>query len=188
MRSPSSLKQDFLKKWVMGLQFCGASKEQMGIFERKKAIKLSADVAMASARNARTSWSRALIANASKDSENKALVDQILGTDSEKIIKKASVSSLNAHKKIVLRSKKILKETRRSRRIKKMEPQMAMATSVAKRLVKKRTQVLKRLIPGGESMDEFSLIEETLDYIASLRAQVDVMRHLVNASEVLNGK
>ncbi|CAL5328423.1 unnamed protein product [Camellia sinensis] len=186
MPSPSSLKQEFLKKWVMGLQVCNNSEKEMSIMERKKAIKLSADVAMASARTASTSWSRALIANASKNNESNFIVDNILGNDSQKI-KKASILLLS-HNKIVLRSKKILKKSHRIRRAKKIAPQVVLASSIAKRLVKKRTQVLKRLVPGGESMDDFSLIEETLDYIVSLRAQVDVMRCLAYATEHLNSK
>ncbi|PSS04312.1 Transcription factor like [Actinidia chinensis var. chinensis] len=178
MRNPSSLKQEILKKWVMGLQICSSSTKEMTILERKKAIKLSADIAMASARNASNYWSRALISNASKKDENKALLDHILGCDLEKIKKKSSIVSIK-RKKIVLRSKKILKK-----RVKNI----GVASYIAKRLVKKRTQLLKRLVPGGESMDELSLMEETLDYIVSLRAQVDVMRHLANASMHLDHK
>jgi hypothetical protein len=55
-------------------------------------------------------------------------------------------------------------------------------------MVNRRTQVLKSLVPGGEFMDDISLIEETLDYIESLRAQVDVMRTLAKATELVNGK
>ncbi|KAA8522804.1 hypothetical protein F0562_009227 [Nyssa sinensis] len=186
MGPPSSIKKKFLKKWITGLQICSSSKENMSLFERKKAIKLSADVAMASARNATTCWSRALIANASKDDNNKILVDHILGTESERL-KKASIGSVMCNNKRV-RSKKILKKSCSFRRVKKMAPQMVLASSIAKRLVKKRTLVLKSLVPGGEAMDESSLIEETLDYIISLRAQIDVMRRLANASEHLNLK
>ncbi|XP_057487754.1 transcription factor IBH1-like 1 [Actinidia eriantha] len=178
MRNSSSLKQEFLKKWVMGLQICSSTKKEMTIFEGKKAIKLSANIAIASARNASTYWSRALIANASKQDKNKTLLDHILGCDLEKIKKKYSIVSIK-RKKIVLRSKKILKN-----RVKNI----GVTSDIAKRLVKKRTQVLKRLVPGGESMDELSLMEETLDYILSLRAQVDIMRHFANASMHLDNK
>ena len=60
-----------------------------------------------------------------------------------------------------------------------------MANFIAKRLVQKRTRKLKSLLPGGEHMDDLSLVEETLDYIQSLRAQVEVMRCLVTASELI---
>ena len=169
MSPPSSLKQEFLKKWIMGLQRCSSSKKNMSILERNKAIKLSADVAMASARNGTTCWSRALIANACKDgSDDKHLVEQILGPESERLImKKVPGGSLICNKRI--RSKKILKRSCGIRRTRKCAPQAPLATSIAKRLVRKRTQVLKSLIPGGEFMNEVSLIEETLDYIRSLQ-------------------
>ena len=185
MRPPTSLKKEFLKKWIMGLQLCSSSKKEMSFLERKKAIKLSADVAMASARNATTRWSRALISNASKDDSNKGLAECILGPESESL-KRASMSLVLCNKRN--RSKKILRKSCSIRRARKSSSQMVMAISIAKRLVKKRTQVLKSLVPGGGSMSEFSLIEETLDYILSLRAQVDVMRHLANATELLNRK
>ncbi|XP_058191135.1 transcription factor IBH1-like 1 [Rhododendron vialii] len=175
------LRQEFLKKWIMGLQICSASKKEMSVLERKKAIKLSADLAIASTRNGSTNWSRALIANASKENDNTTLVDQILGKDSESMIKKASNPSAFRDKRgTTCRGKKMLRNRCCGiRRVKKMAES---ASSIAKKLVKKRTQVLKRLVPGGESMDEFSLMEETLDYILSLRAQVDVMRHFANAT------
>lgn len=175
------LKQEFVKKWIMGLQICSASKKEMSVLERKKAIKLSADLAMASTRNGSTNWSRALIANASKENDNTTLVDQILGKDSESMIKRASnPSAFRDERGTTCRGKKMLRN--RCCGIRRAKKMAASAGSIAKKLVKKRTQVLKRLVPGGESMDEFSLMEETLDYILSLRAQVDVMRHFANAT------
>ncbi|XWS70894.1 hypothetical protein CRYUN_Cryun03dG0089100 [Craigia yunnanensis] len=186
MSPPSSLKQEFLKKWITGLQRCSSSKKNMSILERKKAIKLSADIAMACARNGTTFWSRALIANASKDgSDDKHLVEKISGPESERLIMtKVLTGALSCNKRI--RSKKILKRSCGIRRTRKCAPQVALATSIARRLVKKRTQVLKSLIPGGEFMNEVSLIEETLDYIRSLRAQIDVMRSLASVSGLVN--
>ncbi|OMO79951.1 hypothetical protein COLO4_24287 [Corchorus olitorius] len=195
MRSPGSLlKQVFLKKWIMGLQRFSSSNKNMSVLERKTAIKLSADIAMASARNGNTFWSRALIANyASKDGSHKHLVEQILmgpESDDEKQISlknKFSTRAISMCKR--MRSKKILKRSCRRlfrRRTRSSSSKCATSTSIAKRLVKKRTQVLKTLIPGGEFMnDEVALIEEALDYIVSLRAQVDVMRSLATASSEL---
>jgi hypothetical protein len=186
MRHPSSLKQEFLKKWIMGLQRCtSSSKKTMTILERKKAIKLSADLAMASARNGTTCWSRALIANASRDHDSRILAEKILGPESESL-KKASTMSLIFNNRRI-RSKKILKRSCSVRRVRKSLPhQKVFANSIAKRLVKKRTHILKSLVPGGEYMDEISLIEETLDYIAYLRAQVDVMRCVASATQLVN--
>ncbi|PIA46098.1 hypothetical protein AQUCO_01600397v1 [Aquilegia coerulea] len=182
MRPPSSFKQDFFKKWVVGLQYYyGTSSRDMNILERKKAIKLSADVAMASARDGKTYWSRSLIAKASKQDDciSKNLVKNILGNEYERLTKLPS--SILCSKRI--RSKKIVRRSCNMRRIRKHAQKRVLASSIAKRMVKKRTQVLKTLVPGGESMDdEFCLLEETIDYLLSLQAQVDVMHKLVNAS------
>ncbi|KAK8568748.1 hypothetical protein V6N12_007290 [Hibiscus sabdariffa] len=180
----SSLKQEFLKKWIMGLQRCSFSKKNMSILERKKTIKLSADIAMASARNGTTRWSRALISNASKDGSDNRLVQQILGPESNTpvaaITNKARTRRALVCKKIVKRSRRQIR--RRRRKCVAAAPVKAVTSSIAKHLVRKRTQVLKTLIPGGEFMDEICLIEETLDYITSLRVQVDVMRSVASAS------
>ncbi|XP_075098244.1 transcription factor IBH1-like 1 [Nicotiana tabacum] len=188
MRNPSSVKQEFLKKWIQGLKAYNGTKKEMSIMERKKAIKLSADVAMASTRNSKTTyWSHALIANASEDDNNKFIVTHILGDDDSERIKKASIMRLAMSQKS-FRSKKILKKSCSiSRKTKQMSPRIGLARCMARRLVKKRTQVLKTLVPGGEYMDnDMFLIKETLDYILSLRVQVDVMRHLANATDQLS--
>ncbi|XP_059288202.1 transcription factor IBH1-like 1 [Lycium ferocissimum] len=186
MRNPSSLKQEFLKKWIKGLQICSATKKKMSIMERKNAIKLSADIAMASTRKSTTYWSHALMANASKDDTNKIIIENILGNDddnSKRIIFKKTSMGISMSQKRIVRSKKIVRNSCKiSRRARKISPSI-----IAKKLVKKRTQVLKNLVPGGEYMDDASLIKETLDYIISLRVQVDVMRHLANnASHEIN--
>ncbi|KAE8670977.1 hypothetical protein F3Y22_tig00112004pilonHSYRG00009 [Hibiscus syriacus] len=176
MRPHSSLKQEFLKKWIMGLQRCSFSKKNMSILERRKTIKFSADIAMASARNGTTCWSRALISNASKDgSNNHHLVKQMLGPESNR----PTVAANIAPTRRALVCKKIVKQ---SRRIRRRRRKCVATSSIAKHLVRKRTQILKSLIPGGELM-KIRLIEETLDYIASLIVQVDVMRSLARASE-----
>ncbi|KAE8729135.1 hypothetical protein F3Y22_tig00003969pilonHSYRG00008 [Hibiscus syriacus] len=162
MRSPGPLKQKILKKWMMGLQRC---KKNMSILERKRAIKLSADVAMASLRNDAAYWSRVLIAKAVNEANNK------------KIVQKVFTIRTAACNKRIIRSKKILKRARRRRK------RTAQASSITKGLVRKRRRILKSLIPGGEFMNGVTLIEETLDYIISLRAQFDVMESLARFSE-----
>jgi len=166
----------------MGLQRCTSANKNMSILERKKAIKLSADLAMAAARNGRTSWSRAVIANATRESDKRLLAEKILqGQESEILLKKVSSMSVTRNRRI--RSKKILKRSRRTSS--RSVTQKVLASSIAKRLVQKRTHILKSLVPGGEFMDEISLIEETLDYIAYLRAQVDVMRCIATAPQLM---
>ncbi|KAI3814706.1 hypothetical protein L1987_14350 [Smallanthus sonchifolius] len=181
MHNSSQLKNEFIKRWVQGLHLYCSSKKEMNLLERKKKIKLSADIALASARNSATCWSKAIISKAKKDEGNTNLVNNLSRLESK---------LMYAHKKVTchkrIRSKKILM---RSCGVgKKMKPRHGsnLPTCVAKRLVKKRTQVLKRLVPGGESMDEYSIIKEALDYMLSLRVQVDVMKNLVNATTNLN--
>nr|XP_043625157.1 transcription factor IBH1-like 1 [Erigeron canadensis] len=192
----SQLKKEFIKKWIKGLQTCcSSSKKQMNVMERKKKIKLSADIALASAKNGTTSWSRALLSDIQKDEQNKPLVNNVLGPESKFVVGTNSqihsmVTKNYCHKRLIIRSKKVLKMRRSgaSKRMKKMEPgrRPNSATCVAKRLVKKRTEVLKGLVPGGNSMDEISIIKEALDYILCLRVQVDVMKDLVNNNATSN--
>ncbi|KAL3535285.1 hypothetical protein ACH5RR_003746 [Cinchona calisaya] len=186
MRSPSSLKQEFLKTWLKGLQVYTSTKKKMSILERKKAIKLSADIAMASTRISTSSWSRALVAKACNAS-NSILVEHVLGHEAH-VLKKSPKNWMMAMSNKRIRSKKILRKscttTRKMR--KKVAHVVDEASLIAKRLIMKRTKVLKSLVPGGEYMDEISLIKETLDYILSLRIQVDVMRHLANATEKMD--
>ncbi|EXB94914.1 hypothetical protein L484_023022 [Morus notabilis] len=167
MQNFSQLKQEFLKKWLKGLKICSSPSKKMGILERKNAIKLSADLAMAFARKGRTYWSRAVIAKASRNSNN----DMTL-------IKNASKQRFFQSKKIMKRSQNVHRVLLRNKSLSRK----VLPNSMAKRLVKKRTQVLKRLVPGGDQcLDEVSLMRETLDYIISLRAQIDVMRCLAGA-------
>ncbi|XP_021731426.1 transcription factor IBH1-like 1 [Chenopodium quinoa] len=207
MHTHKSLKKEFLKKWITSLQICSSSKENMNLLERKKAIKLSADLAMASTRNGKRSWSRALIIKASKDRETGNLAKQILGDKTT--YKCFSQDDLNAttltttttttttkpkSRTIFVQSnKKKPTCSRNIRKFRKCDPKkcgvsnsnkVKKARAMAKRLVEKRTQILKGLIPGGEYMDEYSLVKETLDYVVSLRAQVDVMQYLANSPQL----
>ncbi|KAG6698877.1 hypothetical protein I3842_08G041300 [Carya illinoinensis] len=178
MRNPSLLKEEFLKRWIIALRRCTSLKKNMNILERNKVVKLSADLAMASARNGTTSWSRALIANATRDNDNRILAEQILGPESEILVKRVSTMPFKTCNRRKIRSKRILKRSCSSavRRVRKTVPRKVLANCIAKRLIQKRTHILKSLVPGGEFMDETTLMEETLDYIAYLRVQVDVMR------------
>ncbi|KAL3840633.1 hypothetical protein ACJIZ3_025224 [Penstemon smallii] len=177
--SSALVKQEFLKKWIKGLYIYSNLNKEMSILDRKKAIKLSADIAIASTRNANTHWSRALMTSvSSRDGTNKMVVEQILGHKVE--INKKGLTITNCSKKILRRSRIARQKARKS----KFVPQKA--SSIAKKLVKNRTKMLKSLVPGGEELDDISLIKETLDYIVSLRVQVDVMRRFASASERLD--
>ncbi|GMH16621.1 hypothetical protein Nepgr_018462 [Nepenthes gracilis] len=181
MRPPISLEKEFLKKWVMGLQKWSSTSKEMSFLERKKAIKLSADVAMASARNGSTLWSRALIAGASKDPDTNAIVKHVVtgSTAFASLPPPIRLGRRRVCSNKALRKARINHFRRPSRK--------SAASSIVKRLVKKRTQVIKGLVPGGERIDDEScLIKETLDYVISLRAQVHVMQQIANAAELLN--
>ncbi|CAL1415046.1 unnamed protein product [Linum trigynum] len=169
MRPPTNsttFKREFLKKWLLALQLCNNhhnnNNNNNGVVERKNTIKLSAEIAMAAARNGATCWSRALIAKHSSSSSS--LHNQ--------------TPPPRHSKKRVLRCKRII---RRSRRCIHHGP---AAHGPAAAVMRRKTAVLRKLVPGGELMgDEASLIRETLDYVTSLRAQVDVMRRLARASD-----
>jgi hypothetical protein len=174
MRNLSSLKKEFLRKWIKGLRKYNSQKKNMTLLERKKAIKLSADLAMASTKDKTTLWRKALFANISTNIDNE---QDILTTSSpQKVIRKNSTNSYPLRKRITGR-RKILRRNRTKERIE--------ASFIAMRLVKKRTRRLKSLLPGGKFMDNACLVDETLDYIESLKAQVEVMRCLVTSSELL---
>ncbi|XP_031098571.1 transcription factor IBH1-like 1 [Ipomoea triloba] len=164
----SSVKEEFLKKWIKGLQTYDACKREMSVTERKNAIKLSADIAMASTTTTTTKqcppaiWRRSVMA-AMKS--------------------KHAAAEMNWKKSRRMRRRCLMKRIRRGKRKASNSKYKAAASCSAKRLVKKRSAVLKGLIPGGECMeDDNTLIKETLDYILALRLQVDVMRHLASAS------
>lgn len=162
----SSVKEEFLKKWIKGLQTYDACKREMNVTERKNAIKLSADIAMASTTTTKQCppaiWRRSVMA----------------------AMKSKHAAAADMKKRRRMRRRCLMKRIRRGKRKASNSKYKAAAASCsAKRLVKKRSAVLKGLIPGGECMeDDNTLIKETLDYILALRLQVDVMRHLASAS------
>ncbi|XP_010526326.1 PREDICTED: uncharacterized protein LOC104803927 [Tarenaya hassleriana] len=184
MRPPRSLKEEFLKKWQMGLELWRSSGRNTAVADRRKAIKVTADIAMASLRKGTTCWSRALIAKTANS--NNYLVRRILSSiQAEGLINKKLPNKTVCHKKILRRSKKATKRSSSSpSSSSSLRRRGNAASKIAKGLVKRKTQGLRNLIPGGELMNnEILLVRETLDYITSLQTQVDVMRSLVDATE-----
>lgn len=175
MQPTSSMKEEFLKKWQTGLRIFRPSIDNTRVSERKKAIKLSADVAMASLRKGTTCWSRALIQKTATE-DNFLVREMLSGIKEETLINKKLPTKIVCHRKIVRRSKKILR-----RKSKSTSEEIA---AKAKRLVKRKTQGLRNVVPGGELMsNDILLIQETLDYIVSLQTQVSVMRSIVDAAD-----
>lgn len=178
--SSALLKQEFFKKWIKGLQIYSSLKKEMTISERKRAIKFSSDVAIASTgSDAAARWRKALAADvetaaAADDGAARTVVEQMLGRE------------LVAARKTMACSKKIVRRSHRRKAAAAARRVVPSSRSIAKKLVRKRTRTLKRVVPGGERLDEVSLIKETLDYISSLQIQVDVMRNLAAAAEKLD--
>lgn len=196
MRGPRQVRLEFLKRWARGLQIYRNRKKNMSLLDSKNAIKLSADVAMASTKINSSQWSRALISEASSSNNTvtNIVVQQIVGNDSkadhvknytENLRDCSSTMYIANSKNYTVRSKKILRKSCGLARSRKCgRSPRAMAATIAKRIVKRRTQMLKSMVPGGKSMDDVSIIKEALDYILSLQVQVNVMRRLLEISEL----
>ncbi|URD74754.1 hypothetical protein MUK42_24096 [Musa troglodytarum] len=176
MQAAKSFVQAFLKQMLLGIQLSAVSHRSGSLQERKSAIKLSADVAMAVARGSKK-WTRGLIASLSKEEQNRSFRQFVLGKDFGRPAKLCHSSwKIPRSKNIVRRSLRFLSK-------RKSNIRAPNSSVLAGTLVEKRTQVLKRLVPGGESMDGFSLLDETLDYVTCLQAQVDVMQKLMTTLE-----
>ncbi|CAL9125884.1 hypothetical protein MUK42_02189 [Musa troglodytarum] len=168
MQVTRAFKQAFLERMLLGFRATDVSSKSMSFQEKKSFIKLSADVAIAVARGSRK-WTRGLIASVSKEQQKRLLPRVIPRKQYERLMKPCSSNSWK-----IPRSKKILRKSLR-----------VSSTRRKKKLcaVEKRTRVLRRLVPGGESLSGFSLLDETLDYVLSLRAQVGLMQSLLMTCE-----
>lgn len=162
----------------MSLQVAGLTSKTMGLQERRDAVRLSSDVAMAVARGRAAPWARALVARHASERRNEALLRRILGG--------AGYESAAA----AGRSRKIVRRSHGACRRKRIKSSVMAASSgsnggamVARRMVKKRLQVLRKLVPGGEALHgSFSLLSQVLDYVACLKTQVELMQRLCKGS------
>ncbi|GAB4827169.1 hypothetical protein Ancab_034059 [Ancistrocladus abbreviatus] len=120
------------------------------ISRRFKRVKLAADASMASAVGPRKAWSRAILIKHHNRSH-------------------ARVHALTAHRRETDHDHAITirKRVMRKRKVQKLDPTF-------------RTNELRRLVPGGEAMDLYSLLDETAHYIKCLTTQVKVMRSIAN--------
>ncbi|KAF0902789.1 hypothetical protein E2562_019118 [Oryza meyeriana var. granulata] len=170
MRGPSSstgkpFKQAFLKNLLLSLQDCSRSTplNAMSLHERKRAVKSSADIAMAAARGGGARWPKTILPPASSSMR---MTDARKAQRCRRIVRRCC-----GHK-------------RRSGRRRYAAAAGGVITSsgeVARRLVRRRTMALRKVIPGGDAMDEASLLREAMDYVVHLRAQVDVLRRVSEA-------
>lgn len=183
-------KKAFLKQFLLGLHVSKCFTNPISIQQRKNSIKLSADLAMAFARGQLTHWTRALISKLGGKEENKTILKGIMGRRYDMLMARYSCP-LSPHQK-VQRGKKIVRSYRflssRANKRKALKGSSSCVRDspsiVARNLEKRRTKVLKRLVPGGELLNASSLLSETLDYVISLKAQVDMMKSLWKATQI----
>ncbi|XP_020682558.1 transcription factor IBH1-like 1 [Dendrobium catenatum] len=173
----------FLKTMFMGLKL-GVSSRKMSYQERKRVIKLSANIAMAVAGNG-MNWSRALIIRHAKHEKNKVLLRSLLGRKRYESITEPGFAPLNfTWQKMIM--KRRFRRTNSILRRGAHASNGATARVIARSMAKKRTRTLKSLVPGGESLDDLSLLGETIDYVISLQTQVHLMRLLTEVLSVSN--
>jgi hypothetical protein len=135
----------------------------MGVLERKRAVKSSADVAMAAARGFGARWPKAILAAAGTSSSSNP----------------SSCNKVRRRSRCRRVVRRCLPEKRRGPGADLAASAAASSVDVARRLVRRRTMALRKVIPGGEAaMDEASLLREAMDYVVHLRAQVDVLRRV----------
>ncbi|CAM0943536.1 unnamed protein product [Alopecurus aequalis] len=168
MQGPKQFKQALLESLLVGLQKPGVGSRDMTSFhERKRAIRLAADAALVNARGAdATRWSRTL----------QAAPELAYGRQITRGARSSPVST-----KMILRR---CHRPRCPRKAGMVKAPYSSADVLARAMVRKRTRVLKGIVPGGEGLDlddECTLLGETLDYAVCLKAQVDVMQLLVTA-------
>ncbi|KAG2577876.1 transcription factor IBH1-like [Panicum virgatum] len=193
MHAPRKFRKAFMAQLLVSLRAAGQASKSMGLRERRDAVRLSSDVAMAlaSARAAPRSWARALVARHAAERRNEALMRRIMGGAGYEMA--AAAAAARSRKEA--RSRRIV---RRSRRVcsgsagRKRRGLLAAAASggagrcsamaAARRMVTARLQVLKSLVPGGEALRGLSLLSETLDYVVCLKTQVELMQCLCRGS------
>ncbi|KAK3130966.1 hypothetical protein QOZ80_6BG0500290 [Eleusine coracana subsp. coracana] len=166
-KSSTAFKQELLKNLLRGLRArtdaCAFS--AMSVHERKRAVKSSADVAMAAARGVGARWPKAILAAAAASTSSNRSSCQVRSSRFRRVARRCFF--------------------REKRRGPAAGVAAASSVDVARRLVRRRTMALRKVIPGGDAaMDEASLLREAMDYVVHLRAQVDVLRRVSEAMQI----
>ncbi|KAG8087025.1 hypothetical protein GUJ93_ZPchr0010g7304 [Zizania palustris] len=191
MHDPRRFKRAFMERLLLSLQVAGLTSKSMGLRERRDAVRLSSDVAMASSRGRGAPWARALVARHAAERRNEALLRRIMGGSGYERAAAAAAAAAAAGRKEI-RSKKIVRRSHRVCSSRRKRRSLVMATpaaasgamsSSARRMVKGRLRLLRRLVPGAESLHGFSLLTETLDYVVCLKTQVELMQSLCKGSQ-----
>ncbi|XP_062196206.1 transcription factor IBH1-like 1 [Phragmites australis] len=196
MHAPRKFKKAFMAQLLKSLRAAGQVSKSMGLRERRDAVRLSSDVAMALAsaqgRAAPRSatWARALVARYAAERRNEALMLRIMGgADYETAAVDAAAAAVARSRKearsrrIVRRSRCVCSTGRKRRSLLTASGGGGCgAMAAARRMVRARLQVLRSLVPGGEALRGFSLLSETLDYVVCLKTQVELMQCLCKGS------
>uniref|UniRef100_A0A0E0E4K2 IBH1-like N-terminal domain-containing protein n=1 Tax=Oryza meridionalis TaxID=40149 RepID=A0A0E0E4K2_9ORYZ len=155
--STMSFEQAFLKNLLLSLQDCSTTKplDAMGLHERKRAVKSSADFAMATARGGGARWPKAIVLQQPP----------------------ASMVATTARAR---RCRRIVRRCcgRKAR-------SGAGGEIARRLVRRRGAMALRKVIPGGgDAMDEAALLREAMDYVVHLRAQVDVLRRVSEAVQL----
>jgi hypothetical protein len=200
MHAPRKFKKAFMAQLLLSLRAAGQASKSMGLRERRDAVRLSSDVAMALA-SARarpsaaaprsTAWARALVARHAAEQRNEALLRRIMGgAGYEMAAAAARVRKEARSRRIVRRSRRVCSGAAGRKRSSFLLAaggaggggSRCSAMAAARRMVRARLQVLRSLVPGGEAMRGLSLLTETLDYVVCLKTQVELMQCLCKGS------
>jgi hypothetical protein len=200
MHAPRKFKKAFMAQLLLSLRAASQlASKSMGLRERRDAVRLSSDVAMAlasaRARGAAAApaprptpaWARALVARHAAERRNEALMRRIMGGPGYEV----AAAAAEARGRKEARSRRIVRRSRRvcsgaaagrKRRSSLAEAASGGAIAAARWMVKARLQVLRTLVPGGEALRGLSLLSETLDYVVCLKTQVELMQCLCKGS------
>jgi hypothetical protein len=182
MHAPTTarFKKAFMEQLLLSLRAAGqgqASSKPTCLRERRDAVRLSSDVAMALASSARptAAWARGLVARHAAEGRNEALMRRIMGAAAyETAAAGRSGGKKEARRRrVVRRSRRVLSAGSRKR-----------TAAAARSMVKARMQVLRALVPGADGLRGSSLLTEALDYVACLKTQVELMQCLCRASRI----
>ena len=194
MHAPRKFRKAFMAQLLVSLRAAGQASKSMGLRERRDAVRLSSDVAMAlaSARAAPRLWARALIARHAAERCNEALMRRIMGGAGYEMAAAAAAARSRKEarsRRIVRRSRRVCSGSAGRKRRSLLAAAAASggagrcsAMAAARRMVTARLQVLRSLVPGGEALRGLSLLSETLDYVVCLKTQVELMQCLCKGS------
>ncbi|CAL4997854.1 unnamed protein product [Urochloa decumbens] len=196
MHAPRKFKKAFMAQLLVSLRAAGQASKSMGLRERRDAVRLSSDVAMALASSSRAraaaappqrpapAWARALIARHAAERRNEALMRRIMGGAGYEMAAAAARGRKEARsRRIVRRSRRVCSGAAAGRKRRAAAGGGGCgAMAAARRMVRMRMQVLRSLVPGGEALRGLSLLSETLDYVVCLKTQVELMQCLCKGS------